>query len=156
MVAHSSINHAGITGVGVTPAIASYKRTSASYTTTSTTFVDVDGTNMALAITTGARRVLVGFVGTVEQTVDGQLVDFDIDVDGTRVGGTNGLIRHRQYASNGGNTMAENASFTFLTDALTAASHTFKLQWKVSSGSGTIGGNSTSETCQFYVIEQGA
>lgn len=112
-------------------ASAKYKRTSGDYTITgagSTAFANVDGTNLSLAITTGARRVLISVnaTGTTDNAA-GELI-LDIELDGSRLGGTNnGLLRVAQHA-----TASElmNVSFTHLTDVLTAASHTFKLQWK--------------------------
>lgn len=110
-------------------------RSSGNITTTSTSFVDVTGAS--ITITTGARKCLVGVVGVAHNSdVAGQVV-LDVNIDGTREGAaaTTGLLNVRQHA-----TASEhmNISFTHLTDTLTAASHTFKLQWLVGTGTATI------------------
>lgn len=126
---------------------ASYKKADASYSTTSTTFVDVDGTNMSLTITTGARRVLIGFVGSVRNDTAGQSVALDVTVDGTRQGNDHGLVSVA-------NSTSANGSFSYLTAALSAGSHTFKLQYcVVGSGTARVFGSSTSEAAQFWVQE---
>lgn len=140
---------AAASGGAGTLAAAAYTRTAGDYTTTSTSFVDVDATNLALAITTGASRVLVGLVADCENSTNLASVYLDVDVDGTRLGGTNGI--HRQVHTNG--TIPNNASFTWMTEALTAASHTFKLQWKVGSGTGKLYGSSASTQLRFWVKE---
>ena len=88
MVDHATIDHTGITGVGgAALTAAKYTRSSANYTTTSATFVHVDGTNLALTITTGARRVMIGLVGTISNSGTNTNM-FDIDMDaGTKLSG---------------------------------------------------------------------
>lgn len=122
------------------------------YTTTSTTFVDVDATNLSLTITTGAHRCQVGFVGSFNTDTSDKIVFVDVDVDGTRVSGNAGGITSNQYNVAGGYRF--NGSFTVLTAALTAASHTFKLQWRVDAGTGKLyNGTAGSPTLQFWVLE---
>ncbi len=95
------------------------------YTTTSTTFVDVDATNLALTILTTGGDVLVHFHGVGTDAV----ILFDVDVDGVRDGGDDGFTRL---------TTVGPMSFTRLIAGLSAASHTFKLQWRVVAGTGTL------------------
>jgi hypothetical protein len=134
------------------PTMAIYTRTSATYTTNSTSFVDVDGTNLALAITTLARRVRVNLQATgLSPATANAFTRLDIDIDGARVGGTNGLVSHRN--ANDTTQRVWNASFTYLTDVLTAASHTFKLQWMVSAGTASLLGVSSDVTMRFWVEE---
>jgi hypothetical protein len=138
-------------------ASASYKRTSGSYTTTSATFVDVDNTNLALTITTLARRVLIGFTGTIKHSST-VATSFTVDLDGTNLGaalgstGYGGLVTARPGTAN----FEGNVSFTFLTDVLTAASHTFKLQWVTAAATATLYGTTgtVNNYCQFWVAEQ--
>lgn len=135
---------------------ARYVRTSGDYTITgagSNTFADVDSTNLSLTITTGAHRVLIGFVGS--GTVDNAagIIFMDVTVDGTRQGGDAGLIWFNQHATG---SERFNLSFTYLTDTLTAASHTFKLQWRQTTTSHTASlmGNGTGGAhLEFYVVE---
>lgn len=110
---------------------ARYLRTAGDYTITgagSDSFANVDGTNLSLTISTGVRPVLivVNASGTVNNAA-GEIL-MDVELDGARLGGTNnGLLRVAQHA-----TASEimNLSFSFITADLTAASHTFKLQWR--------------------------
>lgn len=128
---------------------AKYKRTSGNYTTTSATFVDVDGTNLALTITTGARRCMVGVVGTVSNSGTNTNM-FDIAIDGTRQGGDFGLWQVRTPVAG----YRANASFQFLTDALTAASHTFKLQWLCNTGTATLYGTSSGDSTLVMWVQE--
>ena len=107
----------------------------ADYTTTSNSFVDVDATDLALAITTKGGDVLVHFHGTVSNNNTGSAgaLFLDIDVDGARVGGDDGIIKVRVDNSN----QEMPVSFSRLITGLAAASHTFKLQWKVMESGGT-------------------
>ncbi len=108
------------------PPSAHYELDEASdYTTSSASFVDVDATKLALTITTNGGDVLVHFHGTV-------LYDayFDVAVDGTRVGGNDGMLCFTGSAIP--------VSFTRLITGLSAGEHTFKLQWK------------TTGTCHLY------
>lgn len=138
---------------GGTLASALYTRTAGDYTTTSTTFVDVDGTNLSLTITTGAHRVLIGFVGSAVDATSDAFVYLDVDVDGTRIGNAQGLTANQQFTAGA---YLQNASFTVMSAILSAASHTFKLQWRVSGGTATLrGGTSGQPVSQFWVMEQG-
>jgi len=127
---------------------ARYKRTSGDYTTTSTTFVDVDSTNFSFTFTTGARRVLLGLVGSCANSGTNSSVVFDVTVDGTRQGGTNwGMQRTQIYTA----TAVVDCSFTYLTDTLSAGSHTFKLQWRASADTATLEGSDP--YCEFFAVE---
>jgi hypothetical protein len=97
---------------------------SANYYTTSTSFVDVDGSKLALTISTGGGDVMVHFHGVVA-AASGR-VNFDLDVDGVRVAGDDGITRL--------DTITAPVSFTRLISGLAAGAHTFRLQWRVSSG----------------------
>ena len=101
------------------------------YTTTSTSFVDVDATNLALTITTTKDNavVLVHFDGTVSVSGGtGPRVHMDVTLDGTAIGGDDGLQTRRADA------YAGPISFTRAVVVPTAQSHTFKLQWKILGG----------------------
>lgn len=110
----------------------------ADYSTTSTTFVDVDATDVKCTITTAGGRVMVGFCGMVRfdnNAASPHRGYFDLDVDGTRLGGDDGLV--------GLGTLTTDepilpVSFVVLTSELSAGSHTFKLQWKVSLSSNSL------------------
>lgn len=99
----------------------------ADYSTSSTTFVNVDATNLALTITTTGGDVLVGFHGALQITST-YILYFDLDVDGSREGGDDGITCIEQAID------AKNVAFVRLITGLSAGSHTIKLQWKTSNG----------------------
>lgn len=101
----------------------------ADFTTTSTSFVDVSASKLALTITTAGGDVLVHFDGRLGATAR---VYLDVAVDGTRLAGDDGIT------ANGDSGTAESISFTRLITGLSAGAHTFKLQWKVNTGTGTL------------------
>ncbi|MBL8162621.1 MAG: hypothetical protein JNJ61_11595 [Anaerolineae bacterium] len=126
------------------------------YSTTSTSFVDVDATagNMAHTINTVGGDVLIGFTsGLVSNGGGSTYFDVYIDPDGSdpggRFGGDDGLARQTDAY--------EYISFVIVKKGLAAGSHTFKLQWKVSASTGLIyagagaAGNDTHPT--FWVRE---
>ena len=111
-------------------------RVTADFTTTSTTFVDV--TTHTITMTTTARRVLLLFSGN--HTNSGiNRNDFTFDIDGTDAGGTAGL---QSGTMSGADAPRMSCTFHYLTDVLTAASHTFKVNAQVSAGTMTIQGTS--------------
>jgi hypothetical protein len=103
-------------------------RTAGDVTTTSTTLVDLTG--MTLTKITATGKVQIWFSGSFRN--DGSNVDmyWAFDVDGTPTGE---LVDQEGGANNW-----RNISFHHQTAALTAASHTFKVQWRVGSGTGTF------------------
>lgn len=103
------------------------------YTTTSTSFTDVDATNLSATITTAGGNVLVGFTCVVDN--NGANYNYlNLDVDGATVVGDDGLVVTQEGAAG----ERQQAVFTFLVTGLSAGSHTFKLQWKVSAGTATL------------------
>ena len=107
------------------------------YTTTSTTFVDIDATNLALAITTTGGDVMVGFHGGVSVGT-AEFVYFDIheSVGAARIGGDDGLLSLLSGNSNG--IPNDSVGFVRLITGLSAAAHTLKLQWKVKAQTATL------------------
>ena len=106
------------------PATATYTTTEeiTGYNGTKNVFVDVDTENLNLTITTTGRDVLVHFHGSVTSYGADWVTYFDIEVDGNRQGGDQGIVGVRSTYSN-------SVSFTHLIQNLSAGSHTFKLQW---------------------------
>lgn len=124
--------------------------TSADYTGTAGSFADVTGAT--LTITTAARRCLVGVTCTAQAATNGDGLHLDIEIDGVRQGGTNGLTGHRFPSSSS----RADLSFVYMTDVLSAGSHTFDLQSFRSPGSGTITifASSSQAPLTFWVQEQ--
>jgi hypothetical protein len=96
------------------------------YTTTSTSFVDIDSTNLKLIVVTTGGDVEVGFHGSFGGSTLLR-VSLDIDIDGTRHAGDDGII-----------CLGADNSVRRGHVGLSAGSHTFKLQWKVNTGTGTL------------------
>lgn len=102
-------------------------------TTSSTSFEDVSG--LSTAVTTGSRRVRVSFIGNVvASSANTRIASINLQIDGVNAGGTDGLVA----ATTTDNDRPQNVSFAFVTNILTAASHTFKIQIKVASGSAIL------------------
>lgn len=131
---------------------------SADYTTTSTSFVNVDSTDgkLSLKINTNGGDVLVGFHGYVQPGTGNDIVFFDIEVDGVRVGGDDGIIG-AQRAAAATNPGRFGISFTRLIPNLDPGEHTFNLQWRVTVGQAVIfagAGTANANTHpQFWVRE---
>lgn len=110
-------------------------RTSGSVSTTSTSLVDLTGASITL--TTGAFPVHISFAGSWYNDTDNQALYINVDIDGALELGTNGIIENDTF------NYEANASFSIDSAVLTAASHTFKIKWRVSAGTGVILGSST-------------
>jgi len=102
------------------------------YTSNYTTWQNVDATNLALTIDTSGGAVLVHFHGAVSLGASCDRVYFDLEVDGVREGGDDGITMLGVANSK------QNVSFTRRIAGLSAASHTFKLKWKVNAGTVTM------------------
>lgn len=132
---------------------AQYKRTSGNYTTTSTSFVDVDATNLNLSLTTKSGVVLFFFQGVSQTDTNGAWAIFDVLVDGVAFGG--GWLGYGMQAASYRSLAGENYDVTFIgmVAGLSAGSHTFKLRWKVTSGTGILFGDTTNRAAMFGVVE---
>jgi hypothetical protein len=114
------------------------------YTTQSTSFVDIDSTRLVINMTTGASWVLILLTGTTWNTsVPSNM--FDISIDGVRQGGTNGI----HYESSN---VAHGVSLVWLAP-VSAGTHTFKPQWRVSAAEANLPAISTVTPVMFAVIE---
>jgi hypothetical protein len=123
----------------------------ANYSTSSTTFVDVDATNLAISLAIASGNALVGFMAVTSNNVQ-----LDIDVDGTRYanGAADGLVTGQDASSTRGG-----QSGCVLVTGLSVASHTFKLKYKVTTGTGTLysgaGVGGTDFMTVFWAMEIG-
>lgn len=122
------------------------KRTAGDLTTASTSFVDA--TSLTVTLTTAAVRCMVIFSATGQTDFGAGNIAVDLAIDGTRQGGSYGLIVCSPEAN-----AATNLSFTFLTGVLSAASHTFKIQWRVDGGNGKINATSSVTPAILTVLE---
>ena len=145
LVAASDMNAIGENFAALNhPATAAYT-TAANVSLGNSDFADVDSDNLNLTITTTGGDVLVHFHGSVRLD-GGDSAFFDIEVDGLRQGGDDGISNsnfhhaREQY-------VRESVSFIRLIQGLSAGSHTFKLQMK------TRGWIGISAGAQFWVRE---
>lgn len=119
----------------------------ANYTTTSTSFVDVDSVVLSLTVTSRGGDLMVHYHGSVLNTSN-LLTMLDITLDGVRVGTEAGLIvvkgSHEALAS-----------FTRLLTGVAAGVHTIRLQWRVDVGTGVLlaGAETVLIHPQFWVRE---
>lgn len=117
------------------PNSASYDFNEASdYTTTSTTFANIDATagKGSLSITLAVQAdVFIWFHGLFGNSSTG-VICLDVTMDGTRIGGDDGMIAGPGVAQ------AIPLSFFRIKTAVAAGSHTFNIQWKISSGTATL------------------
>jgi len=123
----------------------------ADYTTTSSTFVDIDNTNLSLDLTITGDTVLVGFIGSFRGN---NLVFIDVSVDSSRVAGDDGIFGQGTF-----NTLPGlPANFVLPVTGLTPGLRNFKLQWKTNgtaylyAGAGTSNGDIHP---RFFVVEMG-
>lgn len=117
------------------------------YTESSSTFNDIDATNLSATITTTGGDILVGFCGSVFQSGSGKQY-WDILDNGVSVTGDSngiGLVANTSYEGL--------ASFVYLIESPSAGSHTIKLQWRVTAGTGTLESTTGQETPQLWVKE---
>lgn len=110
----------------------SYTLNSANYTTTSSAFVDVDTSNLALTITPVSTQIEVHFHGTVRVSSGGPAyyIYFDLLVNGVRVGGDDGILA----SMNTNVVLSFPVSFTRRISVTPNVSTTVKLQWKTTAG----------------------
>ena len=128
----------------------------ADYTTTSTSFVDVDGTNFSFSLNTAGGDVLIGFTGTFLTNAANRQIYLDAHVNTLgRVGGDDGLVMSQNPGESTNRPFS--MAFVYLLRSLPAGTHIFRVQWKVDSGTGTLyAGAGTSQRDvhpQFWVRE---
>jgi hypothetical protein len=134
--------------LGSRPLAESIKSGSANYSTTSTTYVDVDGTNIKVSITPASTRALVW--AQFQWNASAQATWFDIycDVLNAR-GGAATFGLGGGFSGLGG--LSIQHIFTGLTPGVLT---TFKLQWRVNSGgTGTIYNSVSGEQVRMGAIE---
>lgn len=120
----------------------------ANWSTTSTSWVDLQTTLMSASITLKGTKALAIFASSVRNSVVGADCLFDFALDGTRIGSAYGTaIMHAPVAS---------YMFPFVMSAIintTAGAHTIKVQWKTSAGELRVGLNLAAAT--LFVMELG-
>ena len=119
---------------------------SATYSTTSTSFADVDASGLAGTLTTTGGPLLIGLAGNWKSSGTSIDVCLDVTINGARIG----------HASYGVSFMQGVAANLYLpvawsaVRAMAAGTYALKLQWRTSSGTLWLGPNGTT---QFYAVE---
>jgi len=110
------------------PLVKVVRNSGSTYSTTSGTFADIDTSNLTatLSVTTG--RVLLSFVGCFYASASSKMLGLDFTVDGTRIGGSNGITQENL------DTNARSISLLLPYSGLSVGSHTFRVQWNVAAG----------------------
>lgn len=107
----------------------------ANLTIASATWADMDSTNLSIALTTGARRVLLMLSGRISQSNGSNTMAFGFSVDGTAKYDGNGLVAMQMGSTSG---VSHPLGLSWITDVLTAGAHTFRPRWARLGGTGTI------------------
>lgn len=140
------------------PPTASYlaKGLASDYSTTSTSFTDIDGTNMALSITTtgngsaGNADVFLCLNGMLYSSGAIRIYIRFLE-DGVALNADDGLLVMEMAST------VKPLCAQFLRVNATAGAHTYKAQWKVSSGTGVLlaGAGTSTRDCPalFWVRE---
>ncbi len=115
------------------------------FTTTSTSYVDVSTSTIKITATTGANRVLLMAFLNCYNSLAGYDDTFQFTVDNVAV--TANLVLGR--STSGSEVVA--VAFADVSNQLTAASHDFRIQWKVDGGTGTV--NNSGASLTFIAIE---
>ena len=124
--------------------IARVVRTAGDYQTTSTSFVDIDPSNLSISLTTGASWVQLLLAGSIYvSSYQYGLVDFTID--GERQGQAKGVQQIQP-------SYTQDIQIAWLTQ-VSAGTHVFRPQWRVGGGTATLYASSAQSPLFFAVIE---
>jgi hypothetical protein len=94
----------------------------ADYSTSSTTYANIDGTNLSITLTVNSGKVLLAFFGAFFCST-GQYGAIDFSVDGVRVNAA-GTLGSGWLSAQGTNTLI------VLVTGLSVGSHVFKIMWR--------------------------
>lgn len=115
------------------PPYASYESVSGDdFSTTSYTFEAVDSEKLNLTITTSGGDVVVGLMTVAYVNTNSAWIHLDVEVDGVRIGGDDGIIgcrSEKDLSPTTPNTIYPIAFQRRIT-GLSAGTHTFQLVWK--------------------------
>lgn len=110
------------------------------YTTSNTNFASVDtsgGANdFSFSLDTNGGDCIATFSGIVGFSTGSQSILFDILVDGSRIGGDDGIAGARSPSAASAD-IKLNVAFPY-TIPLAAGTHTFVLQWRTNTGTATL------------------
>jgi hypothetical protein len=120
----------------------------AGYSTTSTSFVDIDSTNLSITLTLSSGAVLVGLEANVSYDAGGgSRPVFDITIDGARY--ANAVATGLGGITGPSGAFTAHLSFTVLVVGLTVGSHVFRPVWRNS----VTGATSLVSPVVFWALE---
>jgi hypothetical protein len=121
----------------------------ADYTTTSTTFVDIDSTNLSITLAVSGSAVMVGFSGMAQFVNVGSHPVFDFTVDGVRYTTTSsGLVGYEGTSG----AFVGTVTYTALVVGLTVGTHVFRPVWR-NATTGTVTLRAVNNPVCFWAIE---
>jgi hypothetical protein len=106
------------------------------YSTTSTSFVVMDATNMAKTFITKGGNVLLMSMLSLNNSSVSNLIDVTYFKDTVNLGSANGMQRTSQFAA----ATTEPMTLTWLDVGPTMASHTYDVRWKTNAGTASNSG----------------
>ncbi len=116
------------------------------YTTTTTSFTDIDAAGLAGTLTTRGGPLLIGIAGSWRSSGTSIDMCLDVQINGARIGhATYGSVLLQSIAAN----IYQPAAWSQVR-LLAAGEYTLRLQWRTSSGTLTLGPYSAT---QFYAVE---
>jgi hypothetical protein len=124
--------------------VARVVRTAGDYQTSSTSFVDIDSTNLTINLTTGDTWILLLLTGSV-YGASYSVVQFDFTIDGQRQGTAKGVQQVQEVN-------IQDVQIGWLAQ-ISAGSHVFRPQWRVNMSSALLRASSTETPAMFAVIE---
>ncbi len=101
------------------------------YASTSTSFVNIDSTGLAVTITTSGGDVLIGFSGAWVMGAAGNIGYLTVAMDGVNIGGASGIALVSSSS-------AVPLGVAFLKTSVPPGAHTFRLQWRVTGSTVTL------------------
>ncbi len=131
-------------GSGGALQVARVIRTAGDYQTTSSSFIDVDPSNLVINMTTGANWVLLLLLGS-SYASGIQYECFDFTIDGTRQGGSYGVQYVQPY-------YLQDLQIIWLAQ-VSAGSHVFKPQWRANGSTCTLRASNQYSPLVFAVVE---
>jgi hypothetical protein len=103
---------------------------SANYTTTGTSFADIDGTNLAISQSLAGTKALLFFSGRFNGAAGAILLDFF--VNGVQVGTSAGGIARVESGA------TDHFAIMSVAEGLTPGTNTFTVRWRMTAGTGTL------------------
>lgn len=112
-------------------------------------WADIDAGNLSFTLVTGGGDVMVSFAGTFYTTAGTLAIYLDVDVDGGRIAGDDGIIAESVT------TTARSITFTRLIEGLAADTHVFTLQWNAPANARLAAGSGAAHDvhAQFWARE---